>query len=194
MIELPPWAVPNGAEPAFVDAGGVMRSPLGTAALRVDRPGSHYKVALSFPPYQDRQASILISRLVRAQREGLRVEYPLAEPQPVFGAPVVDGADQAGSSLSLRGLQSGTAIREGWWLSIVQTGGQRYLHNVAASAIVDAEGKVALALSEMLRDSFPDGASVEIARPMIEGLTEGAGWSLDDEGKAVLITSIEEAA
>src|SRR3546814_1909417 len=62
---------------------------------------------------------IFIARLLKAKREGLRIPYPLIDvPQGAPGSPVVDGADQSGTTINLRGLTPGYAAKEGYWLSI----------------------------------------------------------------------------
>lgn len=195
-IELPEWAVPNGASAALVDAGGVMRSPLNTAALRVDRPGSHYRIALSFPVFDEpRDGRVIVSRLIRAKRQGLRVPYPLPESQGAVGSPVVDGAGQAGLTLMVRGLTPRVAIREGFWLSIEAASGQHFLHNVAGEVLAGADGRAALTLSEMLRAPFLDGARVHLARPMVEGVVDGGeqAWSLSVEHQVSIECMLEEA-
>ena len=195
MIELPAWAIPNDAPSvALVDAGGTMRSPLNTAALRVNRPGSHYRVALAFAPFEAREGRVIVSRLIRAQREGLRVEFPLAEPQPIGPGVVVDGAGQAGLSLRVRGLTPRAVVREGWWLSIEPEAGPRCLHNVGGEAIAAADGTATLALGEALRAPFADGVRVNLARPMIEGLVDGDAreWSLSVDQLTSISFTIEE--
>jgi len=195
VIVLPPWAVPNGAGPAFVDSGAVLRGP-GGVALRVDRLGSHYRVGYRFPPFGDPdQARVVVSRLIRAKRKGLRVEYPLSAPQRITDA-VVDGAGQAGTALRVRGLYRGSVVREGWWLSVERADGQHFLHNVAGQAIADQTGRATLALSEMLRWPFADGARVHLVRPMIQGLVDGSeqAWAVSVEGDVEIEFTVEEAA
>ena len=195
-IELPPWCVPNGATHALIDAGGVVRSALNTAAQRVDRMGSHYRAALTFPAFDEpRDGRVIVSRLVRAKRLGLRVEYPLLERQPVSGRIVVDGAGQAGFALAVRGFTARTVIREGWWLSIEAASGQHYLHNHAAEILPGVDGRATLMLSEQLRAPFADGDAVHLIRPMIEGLIEGneQAWTQDVENKVGIEVTIEEA-
>lgn len=59
---------------------------------------------MTFPPFVDAaQGRIIVSRLIRAKRMGLRVEFPLVDAQPSEDA-AVDGAGQAGTSLKIRGL------------------------------------------------------------------------------------------
>lgn len=195
MIELPAWAEPNGATPALVDAGGVMRSPLNTAALRVNRLGSHYRVGLTFPPFEAEKGRIIVSRLVRAQSEGLRVPYPLFEDQGTPTAPVIDGAGQSGRSVKVRGLTPGYRAREGYWLSIVHVTGQHFLHNVATDVTADSSGRATIDLCELLRVPFVDGAQINLVRPMIEGLVDGdaRSWSLSLEHHTSVEVVIEEA-
>lgn len=195
VIDLPPWAVPNGATPSFMDFGAILRPSTGAGLLRVDRLGSRYKVKLSFPPFTDQaQGGVIVSRLIRAKRMGLRAEFPLVRPQPLQDA-VVDGAGQAGTTLRVRGLFRGQVIREGFWISVVRASGQHYLHNVAGEVVVDADGRAALPLSEMLRWPFADGDPVKIVRPMIEGIVDGdeQAWSLSIEHFVGIEFTIEEA-
>lgn len=194
MITLPPWAVPRAATPSLVDAGGVMRSPLNTAALRVERPGSHYRIALSYPPFAPREGRVIVSRLIRAQREGLRVEYPLFERQCASYDAVVDGAGQAGTTLLVRGMMPDDLVREGFWLSIENARGQHFLHNAAAEVQPDPDGRVAIALSEALRAPFADGAKVHLIQPMIEGLVQGdeRAWEMSVDHQTSLSFTIEE--
>lgn len=196
MIELPAGVVPVAASAALVDAGGVMRSPLNTAALRVNRLGSHYRVALNFPRIADPAlARVVVSRLIRAQQEGLRTWFPTHDDQPVAGTVVVDGDGQSGKALALRGLQPGTAVREGWWLSAIDARGRAYLHNISAALIVGNDGRATLPLSEGLRAPFADGATVRLVSPPIEGLVDGDAreWSVDVERGLDFTVTIEEA-
>lgn len=172
-----------------------MRSPLNTAALKVNRPGSHYVVSFGFPPYEPDQGRIVVSRLIRGQRAGLRVPYPLFVDQGQPGGPVVDGAGQAGLSLNLRGLTPGYVAREGYWLSIVDPAGQHYLHNVAEDAGAGADGRMTIALSEMLRVPFQNGAAVHLAEPMVEGIVDGdkRAWNLAVDRTTSIEFTIEEA-
>jgi hypothetical protein len=196
VIDLPPWAIPNGATASLLDWGGVLRPSTGAALLRVDRLGSRYKVAFSFPPFDDpAQARVIVSRLIRAKRMGLRAPFPLVTAQPLQDC-VVDQAGQSGTTLKVRGLFRGSVVREGFWLSIVRADGQRFLHNVGGQVMVGEDGRAALPLSEMLRWPFADGDKVEFVRPMIEGLVDGneQAWAMSLERWVNIEFTIEEAA
>jgi hypothetical protein len=197
MIEFPPFAVPDTATPAMLDFGGTLRPALGGPIQRVNRQGSRYQVAMTFPPFAgEREGRIVLARLLRAKQEGGRVEYPLPSPQPVSGSTVVDGADQTGSTLAVRGIQPHTAILEGWWLSIEDATGQHYLHNIGGAVVAGADGKVAIPITPMLRSPFADGCIVHLVRPMVEGLVDGdtLSWSVSVENDIGIAFTIEEAA
>jgi hypothetical protein len=196
VVELPAWASPNGLSPSLIDYGAILRPSTGAAVQRVDRLGSRYKAAFTFPPFTDSaQARVIVSRLIRGKRMGLRVALPLVAPQPL-GPASVDGAGQAGTTLAVRGLLPGALMREGYWLSVVRADGQCFLHNVAAQSIADADGRASLVLSEMLRWPFPDAARVELARPVIEGFVDGdeQAWSMSVERFVSIEFTVEEAA
>lgn len=196
MIELPPGVVPNAMQPALIDFGGVQRPSSGAAALRLNRPGNRYRCAFSIPPTQmNGHGRVIVSRLIRAKSEGLRLPFELTGvSQGSPGQPVVDGAGQAGMTLSVRGLTPHYTAREGYWMSVV-TAGQHYLHNIAGNVSAGDSGRAALPLSEMLRTPFPDGATIHLGKPMIEGLVVGDEqvWSISLAHHLSIEFEIEEA-
>lgn len=178
MIELPDWAVPNGAEPFLVDFGGFLTPALGGEVQRIDRMGNRFGVSLSFPPVRGKdRGRILVSRLIRAKTEGIRIEYPLldfAPGQP--GAVAVDGAGQTGRTLVVKDAEPFYAFREGQPFSIENAGGRHYLHFVDGEVIADTNGDAELSISPMLREEFADGDLCHFAKPMIEGFIHGEEW------------------
>lgn len=178
MIDLPTWAVPNGASPFLIDFGGFLTPGLGAEEQRIDRMGNRFGLAVTFPPLTSQQRGrILVSRLVRGKTEGIRIEYPLLSFKP--GAPgsvVVDGASQSGRTLAVRGANPAYAFREGQPISIERADGRHYLHFVDSETIADASGEAELPISPMLRYEFADGATVHVAKPMIEGFVHGDEW------------------
>lgn len=197
MIELPPVPAPNDMAATLVDRGGVLR---GASALRVNRQGNHYRVGIAYPPLDDRdRARVFVSRLIRAKRLGLRLPYQLGgvdQGRCGWGV-VVDGEGQGGDTLRVRGLNRGTVVREGFWMSIEDVDGQHYLHNVGGEAVADANGRATLSVADtLLRRPFADGCKVHLARPMIQGLIEGdeLSWQLAVDQNTAISFVLEEAA
>lgn len=193
MIELPESPAPNGMEPALLDYGGVLR---GASTIRIDRPGSRYRIGFSYPPMKPDTARKFTARLQRAKREGVRVTLPLLVHQSFPGAPVVDGAGQAGTTLSVRGLTPGYAAKEGFWLTLIEADGTAYLHSLAATAIADAAGNADFEIEPPLRAPFADGAAIELAAPWIEGFVDGDewGWSVPVNRLIAVGFTVEEFA
>jgi hypothetical protein len=177
MIELPDWAVPNGAEPFLIDYGGFLTPGLGGEVQRIDRMGNRFGIAVSLPPVLGKdRGRILVSRLIRAKTEGVRIEYPLldfAPGQP--GAVLVNGAGQSGRSLIVDGAEPYYAFREGQPFSLVEAG-RHYLHFVDAEVIATALGAATLSISPMLRIEPANNAVCHFAKPMIEGFIYGDEW------------------
>lgn len=198
MIELPEGVHPNGASPALIDFGGVVKGATGGAALRIDRNGNRFRVAMTIPVETGLLAQRIVSRLLQGKTKGLKVEYPLQFVNQGYpGAPVVDGAGQAGSTIALRGLTPHYVAEEGFWLTIYDAADQGYLHQVGEQSFAGADGKIILSIQPNLRMPFADGARVELACPTIEGLVEGdeMSWSLALGGLVdSLAFTIEEAA
>lgn len=179
MIEFPSDPAPNGVNPTLLDFGFIQRPSSGSAIQRIDRPGSRYRVEVSYPPMKADAARKFVARLLRAKREGLRIEYPLLGlSQGVPGAPVVDGADPTGTTLPLRGLTPHYAFKEGYWITLIDADGTRYLHNVQEAVVAAADGTVTLTVEPSIRAPLADGSTVLVAKPTIEGLIEDSGWSL----------------
>lgn len=192
MITLPDFAVRGSATPVFLDAGFTQR---GVASLgRIDRKGSRYKLACTYGPFHPEQGRVMVSRLIAGKQEGLRIPYPLLVSQGAPGLPVVDGAGHEGKTLPIRGLTPGYVCREGYWLSITDTAGRSYLHNVKTGGRADSSGELSVVLNELLRFPFVDGATINLAVPIVEGLVEGDewAWSLSVDQVVPIEFTIEE--
>lgn len=179
MIEFPSDPAPNGAEARPIDNGFTQRGPAGPAG-RVDRPGNHWAMDITFPPMKPDTARKFTSRMTWAMSENLRIEVPLLGlKQGAPGSPVVGGAGQTGTTLNVRGLNPGYVVKEGYWLHIEDAGGQRCLHQVRTAVAADATGLAALTIWPALRLPFADGDAVNLSKPTIEGAVEDfGGWSL----------------
>ena len=100
MIELPSGVYPQSVSMALVDFGGTIRPVLGGAAQRVNRLGSRYRAIVSLPPLEFETGRTVVSRLIRAKSEALRLALPGTRGQQ--GAPgtgvQVDGAVAGGQN------------------------------------------------------------------------------------------------
>lgn len=197
MIELPAYPAPNAAQPELLDFGRTIEGALGGGSVRVNRPGSRFRAAVSFAPMEPETADVFIARLITAKDEGLRIPFPQrrrARGNP--GNPVVDGANQTGKLLALRSATSGHVFREGGWISIEDAAGQHYLHNIRGSVQVAADGTCDLPISPMLRVPFADGALIHAARPMMEGIVEGESitWRETEQHLVEVSFVLREAA
>ena len=196
MIDLPTDVGPNSATPRLLDFGGFLQPGLGGEVQRLNRMGSRFAVAFTLPPLTNqKQGRIWVSRLIRGMTEGVRWTYPLLDFYP--GAPgnfVVDGADQSGRTLQLRGGTPQYAFREGQPFNVVDANGQSYLHFIDELSAADATGAAEIAFSPMLRAPIPDGAALKISKPMIEGYVMGdqLSWQMAIDRTIGLSFEIQE--
>lgn len=179
MIVLPSDPAPNGCSPRVVSFDIHARPSTGAAVQTIHRPGSRFALDFSYPVMPADVGRKFTSRLVRAQREGLRMEVPLlGVSQGTPGSPVVDGANPSGTSLPLRGCTVGYLFDEGYWLTLIDGNGDYYLHQVVGSAIVNGAGKVTLSIETPIRAPIADGATVLVATPMVQGFIESVAWGM----------------
>lgn len=173
MIELPNTPGPVAVEPELIDYGFNQKPSTGAGGLRVDRPGSRFRLQVSFSAMRADTARIFISRLIAAKSEGLRMAYPLlGVNQGNPGNPVVDGSGALGSTLPVRGLTPGYQVKEGFWLTVIDNDGVYYLHNVRANVFADASGEASLTIKPILRAPLVDGNVILLGTPTVEGVVE----------------------
>jgi hypothetical protein len=176
MIDLPLTPGPVSLGWQLIDFGGRQTPALGGPVTRVNRLGMRLAVAVTLPPMIAADGRRWVSALQQAVTQGAR--WRVRQPDLAIGAPgqpVVDGAGQSGSELTLRGAQPGYAFRTQQLVSI-----EGRLATVASGVLVAANGEVTLPLTYPLRAEPADGAAVEVGAPMIEGLLESDGlpWSI----------------
>lgn len=172
-ITLP--RLPRSAEYELrlIESTDVQRSTNGVA-LPLSRPGDHFELEVDVGSLTAGCAWSLTVDLLRGRGETVRVFLPkqgvdVGTP----GALVVDGADQSGALLAVRGGTPNAAI--GKWPITVITGGTGRLYLIAEETILDAAGAAALPLWPMLRVPPADGDTIEILDPFIEGLRKEGG-------------------
>lgn len=192
MQSLPVKPSPNAMTPQLIDRGGIMR---GASSIRIDRPGSRWRIEFVFPIMTVDGARAFISKLLRGQRQGLQVDIPLLVPQGNPGSPVVDGAvTAAGTALPLRGLTPGYAIKEQYWITVVESDGTAYLHSVVSSVVADGTSNATVQIEPPLRAPFADGDTVHIGKPFMQGFMDADGytWSIRSDRFVELSVAIEE--
>lgn len=183
---------------SFIDAGGILRSPLrGAAMQRLNRLGDHFAVTYNVGDVESSSAEgrELRQQLIQAKLQGARALFPqdgLDTGTP--GSPVVNGAGQTGSALNIRGFTAGYNVFVGQPFSLIHAG-RRYLHTANVTAIAASNGQTAVSLAPMLRVSPADGAVLEFATPYIEGLiTSDVSWVYTPGNWQGQTVTIEEAA
>lgn len=191
-VELPQPRLPQAATPRLLDYGVDQTAPMGGASQRLNRLGNRFALEITYPRLKpEPDGRILAARLRRAKTEGAL--FPVPQPGLVIGAPgapVVDGAGQAGSSILLRGFASGYSVREGQFFSIIH-GGRRFLHTAAAQTVASSSGTMTLAITPMLRIRPGNGAICEFGQPYIEGPISGGSVDLElTAAKAVVPTIV----
>ena len=155
------------------------RPSTGAAVQTIYRPGSRWAFEFSFPLMKADVARAFTSRLVRAQREGLRMAVPLlGVSQGSPGTPVVDGNYPSGTVLPLKGLTPGYVFGEGYWLTLIDAAGDYYLHQVVGTATVNGAGKATLSVETPIRAPILNDATALVATPMVQGFIESIAWGM----------------
>jgi hypothetical protein len=152
-----------------VAAGNVLRPAFGGPLQPLARKGDHWAWDVTIPALDARACGMgLFADLTRGKREPVVMPVPDRIPSRPYGSPVMDGV-AAGSVVPVRGLTPAVPIAKGKWMSLVLAG-QRYLYLVAADVVADGAGKAQVPITTLLRRPTIDGATVELATPMVEGL------------------------
>lgn len=195
MIELPSTPAPNGVTPTQTDYGLILRPATGAQVSRINRAGSRFKLDVTYPPLKADVARTFISRLLKAKRDGLRMEYPLlGVSQGSPGAPKVRGTGAAGTTLPLKGLTAGYEIKEGYWLTTIDSAGVYYLYTVTSGDIADGSGSADITIEPPLRAPLVDNNVILLATPMVEGLiTSDVSWPLTPDRLIPLSFTLEES-
>lgn len=181
------------AQPRYVDPSIDQRAPVSATATHIERPGGHFAIEASLPPMSAEAARPFISRLLRARKEGLRIPFPVLHAQETGEVGAVAGSGAGGTSLPVDGFTSGLAVKEGWWLSVVDSDGVHHLHNVAADVTL-AGGAGTITVWPPLRADLVDGNVVSFD-PRIEGLvTSPVEWPAPYQKIVTLAFTLEESA
>lgn len=191
--------IPNAlkAEPQLIDFGADLVPPLGGVAQRVSRVGSRWLVNFSgFQQLSPHDARRLLAKLMKARTLGETVLA--AWPQPDFdlsiGTPLVKGAGQTGSTLTIDGLPHSTSIALAGYFFSMTVSSRNYLYQVADDITTNSSGEAILNISPLLRASPADNAALEFTTPKIEGFADGMEqpWTIEMLKYATVPLTIRE--
>ena len=158
----------------MIDFGGALKPSMGGPVQNIMRLGTRYAVDVTIPQmHAEPDGRVWAAKLRMGKLYGVVCRFYQDNFNPGSpGTPVVNGADQTGSVLNLKGFTAAYAIRVGQAFSVI-TNGKRYLYFAASDATVAANGTVTLPIFPMIRKSPADGDTAEFAAPYIQGSLSG---------------------
>lgn len=177
---------------------GDQEGSLGGASLPIPRLGDRFAVDVTTTQLrQDAESRHLIARLFQASTLDARISLNAPNAGSSLGArgAVVDGVNQSGSTLKVRGMTPRTALLYGNFFHIAHAG-SLYLYMVAAQVIADGLGSATVPIWPMLRFLTTDGDPCEFENPMIAGKLTGfdKGASFSRNSTSPIQFSISERA
>lgn len=198
-IFLPPSPLPKSANPMPIVFGGWQTPPTGGIEQWLGFMGSRLSMAIETPNLKpEPDGRLWTAALLDAWMSGETVVCRFPQPGFQVGLPgriVVDGADQGGMMLRVRGATPGYVFRRRQFFSIVNAG-RRYLHYVRTQTIAESDGRATVPIGPMLRINPADADVCEFGVPMIEGKLSGdaGGWKMIPARVQSLSFTISEIA
>lgn len=146
---------------------GVFENPLTSAAQTIDRGGLRWHFVYEFANLYGANRATLMSIIAQLRGQANRLRVPVHD-NPARGAyggsPLVDGANQTGNSLAVKGCSNTITnwIRAGDYFSVV-VNGEHELKICTADASSDGSGDIAaLTFQPRLRAAPADGAVIRV--------------------------------
>ena len=192
VLALPARPAPARMDIALVSALNVLSPAFGDGEQEIRRKGSRYAMTFSMPVMSYVASMAWDDLMAEGDQVLMRVHQPGFD-TGAPGASVVDGADQSGRLLKLRGLTPFYPVRKGQFLSVI-TEGRRFLYRARAESVANDDGEVEVPIRTLLRHPHADGDVVELAQPMIEGFVRDLGeWSVGVDRLVGLQFTVREA-
>lgn len=181
-LVLPTVPAPRGLTFRPVTRRRDLEPAFGGPISRIRRLGTKWSVDVEMPPMRYAEAAMeWVAALTSAEAETVI----LALHQPGFdpgapGTPLVNGAGQLGSTLSLDAFTPAYVARPGQWFNLTVSG-RKYLYQVAAETVATGGVMASLSINPMIRRSPADNSAAEFAAPVIEGFISGreTSWTVD---------------
>lgn len=171
---------PDSAISDIVSNVGINVSPFTGGIQTVEMVGAKWKLSFSYQSLSLEHGRIF-KALKSQMRSGARLclvpdmSY-IPRSLQVKGAPIISGANQAGSSLKIAGMFPNSRIFEiGDQLSYLAADGLYHMHIVTSASDSDESGIVYAQIEPPLRNPPLNGGSVELVKPCISALLTGGG-------------------
>lgn len=183
-ITLPSTPAPRAVSMKAVSFSSMTRSPWSGAQQVQLNNGMVWAARLDYPPMSEVQARAWIGCLMQLNgRYGtLLFGSPNWQtPQGTWaGAPVVDGAGQAGQLLALRDFTAGATGKAGDYFQI-GTGADARLYMATADFTADGSGDVTIDIWPRLRGAPIDGAALVTSSPqgVFRLMSPSLEWSFE---------------
>lgn len=144
----------------------VFRSPFNGSAQTLERPGALWEASLTIPRLTREKARILFAFLAQLRGQSGRFRlWDHSHPAPlgvIAGAPVVDGGNQTGASINIKGMTPGVSnvLLPGDYIGI---GGE--LKVVIEAVDSDIDGKATVQFEPPLRTSPANESAIVVDKP-----------------------------
>lgn len=168
---------------------------MGGPTIRAARLGDRFSMKFDCRTLSYPQGIQFVSFLNQGYSNLLRCYIP----QPLLGVgepgtPVVNGANQAGTSLVIQGCTSEYQVGPGQFFNVI-TNGVYYTHQIIDIETASGGGQITVPFIPMLRASPNDGDLIIFDFPMIEGYLQSTSvpWTVDIAGGLNLSFTIKEA-
>lgn len=167
-LTLPASPGPARQSVRLVSSSNKLSSAFGGGDIREARLGARYAAAFTLPPMTYAEAMAWTDLEAEVDTVRMRIRQPDFVNTSGAGTPLVDGAGQAGNSITLKGLGAGYTVKKGQFLSVT-TGGRLYLYRSKSEVTASGAGGVSVSLRTVLRWPHANNDPVELVTPSIEG-------------------------
>lgn len=137
-------------------------SPLSGSVQTLERPGARWRCTMNFDRLTEDDSATLQAFLVSLRGQAGRFTiYNIARPIPrgtISGTPLVNGADQLGSSLTIDGFSSGDNFKAGDFFTVVTASGNEL--KMVTQDITESSGSMNVKFDPPLRQSPSDNSSI----------------------------------
>lgn len=194
-VILPASPSPSSMTMTLVSNSIDMKPTLGGPTQRATRLGSRWQCEVTLPVMNYVTALEWMAALSQASSQLMRLNLPQPDLAGLAaGSLVINGANQAGTSLAVSGGTPLYTFRAGQMIAIMDPFGPK-LHQLTAGYTLSGGGAGILPIFPQMRMSPTSGSSVLTNPPIIEGFLTNTSpsWSVDAARTVALTFSILEA-